>query len=257
MKRLIYLLPFMVAPAQAGEFDPSPYAKQGCPADFFTQKATVFNAVTICATNQVPIDKLRHAANVAAQWLDNDQDGQVDQTGIVNELQGNRATLVMSARGFSDQAFEQMDIDGIVGQDLSAEETNPDADRDASQEEIHHLILNAGWQGLFPNVFSDQSSQQSELYRQWQTAEQKGYYFYDDPTCDDACKVTEFFYLATAAYSGSQADLFSDEMRLKTRKALSDKLPGTVAIIESESYHYPNHIWPDGHYKHQNNIHIE
>lgn len=79
MKRLIYLLPFMVVPAQAGEFDPSPYAKQGCPADFFTQKATVFNAVTICATNQVPIDKLRHAANVAAQWLDNDQDGQVDK----------------------------------------------------------------------------------------------------------------------------------------------------------------------------------
>jgi|GEM_PF-2026303 len=240
--------------ANAGEFDAVSEHIDGCPSNFFTHKATVFDAVTLCATNKVPAQKLTYAANVTAQWLDNDQDGVIDEPALLDHLRRNQAVLVMSKSGFSEEAFEAMDIEGRVGQDLSADETNPSNHRDASQEEVHHLIVNAGWQSLYPKLFSDQKRTNSALYKQWKIADEHGYYQYDDPTCDSACKTVEFFYLSTASYLGSKADLYSDELSLKTRAELTDKLPGVVALMESKDYHYPTYRWPDGQYPHQANI---
>lgn len=107
---------------------------------------------------------------------------------------------------------------------------------------------------MLPVTFSDQESDGSVLYKIWKYANDNGYYAYDDPTCDDECKTTEFVYLATAAYLDSQADLFSDEMSVKTRVALKEKLPEIIEIFESNAYVYPIHIWPDGNYKYNNNI---
>lgn len=241
------------------EFQSSTSALEVCPADFFTQSAIVFNSVTICATKEVKRAKLVHAANVTAQWLDNDQDGKVDEPRLLPLLKQNKATLLMSARGFSEQAFDKIepDLENTIGQDLSGEETSPIDRRDASQEEIHHLIVNAGWQNLAPTVFSDTKAQGSLLYKQWQKAEQQGSYSYDDPTCDDRCKTVEFFYLATAAYLGSSADLQSDEMMIKNRRSLKQKLPELVNMMESFDYQYPVHLWPDGNYAHQSNILIK
>lgn len=240
----------------AGEFSPSTHAKKGCPGKFFTQKAVVFDAVTLCATQAVAKDKFQHAANVTAQWLDNDQDGKVDEPRLIEKLQKSHATLLMSNQGFTDDAMDSIgpDLDDFVGQDLAANETAPKMERDASQEEIHHLILNAGWQKLYPEIFSSKPKNNSQLHRQWALAESKGYYDYGDPTCDADCKTTEFFYLATAAYLGSSADLESDEMRLKNRTELQEKLPEMIKIMHSSEYHYPTTIWPDGNYTHQNNI---
>ncbi|MGF1909575.1 hypothetical protein L4C38_09050 [Vibrio kasasachensis] len=256
MKYRIGLLFFVSALSTAGEFSPVDSPVEGCPGNIFTQKAQVFDIVTICATSSVPTDKLKHAANVAAQWLDNDQNGQIDEPSIIEPLRSNHATLLMSKSGFDDEAFESFEpyLDQMVGQDLSADETAPVLGRDASQEEIHHLIVNAGWQPYLPSVFSDKKAKQSELYRQWLIAEKQGLYSYDDPTCDDACKTIEFFYLATAAYLGSDADLESDEMRVKNREELKYSLPDLVSIIESSRYHYPTHIWPDGNYRYSGNI---
>jgi len=83
---------------------------------------------------------------------------------------------------------------------------------------------------------------------------QKGLYSYGDPTCDDACKTVEFFYLVTAAYLGSDADLESNEMRVKNREELRNSLPDLVLLMESNRYHYPTHIWPDGNYRYSQNI---
>ena len=38
-------------------------------------------------------------------------------------------------------------------QDLSAQETSNPTRRDASQEEIHHLIMAAGWTTMLPEIF--------------------------------------------------------------------------------------------------------
>ena len=43
--------------SNAGEFSPAADPAQGCPADFFSQKAVVFDAITICATHLVDPEK--------------------------------------------------------------------------------------------------------------------------------------------------------------------------------------------------------
>ncbi|MGB1253967.1 MAG: hypothetical protein ACPG8W_25385 [Candidatus Promineifilaceae bacterium] len=80
---------------------------------------------------------------------------------------------------------------------------------------------------------------------------------YKDPTCDDSCKVIEFVYLATAAYLGLEADLESDEIRLKTQATLAETIPSVVGLFESAEYSYPTNHWPDGTYPHQNQINRE
>ena len=82
----------------------------------------------------------------------------------------------------------------------------------------------------------------------------KKLYHYGDPTCDDNCKIVEFFYLATAAYLGSSIDVLHDELRVKTQRALKQELPEVVQIIEAKHYNYPQNMWPDGKYKFQRNI---
>lgn len=244
------------------EFKAQANPASACQSAVFDKSALVFDTLLICGTSGVPADKLTHAANVAAEWLDNDEDGQVDEPRLLETMQANNPVVIMSANGISMAAMPRImaALNGYQSQDLSAAETNPAGDRrDASQEEIHHIIMNAGWQKLFPAVFSEQKSDNSTLYQAWKFADDNGHYVYNDPTCDDSCKVTEFVYLATAAYmeNGAEADLASDEMRLKTRAALSETIPAVTQIFESPEYVYPTNHWPDGSYPHQEHITTE
>ena len=64
----------------------------------------------------------------------------------------------------------------------------------------------------------------------------------------------EFVYLATAAYLGSQIDVAHDELFLKTRSALKQKLAEITTLIESSAYTYPRYVWPNGEYAFSKNI---
>lgn len=249
-----YLTLFTPAEFRA-QANPAP----SCKSAVFDKSALIFDSLLICGTSEVPADKLTHAANVAAEWLDNDEDGQVDEPPLLTAFGETKPVLLMSGRGISATAMPRIfgELSGHRLQDLYASETNPGAgERDASQEEIHHLIMNAGWQQLFPAVFSEQASDNSTLYQAWKTADTNSYYVYNDPTCDDSCKVTEFVYLATAAYmeTGAELDLASDEMRLNTRAELAAAIPSVIDIFESGDYVYPTSHWPNGSYPHQDNI---
>ena len=239
------------------EFKAQANPAPACQTDVFDKSALVFDTILLCGTSGVPADKFTHAANVTAAWLDNDKDGQVDEPRLLDRLKASKPVLIMSGNGVPAVAMPGImsALSGYQTQDLGAAETKPaNGQRDASQEEIHHLLINAGWQKLFPAVFSETASDNSTLYQAWKFANDNGHYAYDDPTCDDSCKVTEFVYLASAAYLGSAADLESDEMGLKTRAALNETIPTVVQIFESSDYVYPTKHWPDGTYAHQNNI---
>ncbi len=240
----------------SAEFNNSWKAVTGCPSNVFDKSAVVFDAYTICGTKWVPQAKLKHAANVAAVWLDNNRDGKADEPRLIETLKQNKPVVMMSDKGMGAWAMSKIMTASkwMTMQDLTAQETNNPKRRDASQEEIHHLIMNAGWIKLFPKIFSDQKSENSKLYTVWKKANDNKYYSYNDPTCNDACKVTEFVYLATASYLGSKADLASDEMRLKTKAEMQEKIPEIIKIIESKDYVYPKLEWPNGEYKFSENI---
>lgn len=237
------------------EFRAQSYNARGCPHAMFDKSARVFDAITICGTSAVPMDKLAHAAHVAAQWLDNDADGRADNPAVNAALREQNATLVMSSEGLG--LYAALIPGGMSSQeafqDLYAYETSPEAERDAAQEEIHHLIIGFGWAKAFGEVFDDQSTS-SAIHAAWVKADAAGYYAYDDSTCNEACKVMEFTYKATAAYLGSAADLADTEFTLKSRTALRENLPDMVAIFESSDYTYPTVAWPDGSYAHPDHI---
>ena len=251
----------------------------------FDKSALIFDTLLICATIQVPVDKLKHAANIAAEWLDNDMDGIVDDPNLLLKMKEESPPVVfMSSNGFPTfngllttvKIFNA--FDGYTIQDLYASETNPDEAgiRDASQEEIHHVIMNSGYQKLVPDIFSENRNSNSKLYNIWKYCNDNGYYSYNDPTCNDSCKVTEFVYLATAAYfnTGSSdditaLDLASNELTLKTKQELNNTIPDIITIFEqggggsgsirdgdqettmsssSSSYVYPTNHWPTGNY---------
>jgi len=233
--------------------DPAPL----CQSAMFDKSALVFDTFLLCGTKGVSKEKLTHAANVTAEWLDNDEDGYIDEPRLLATMQESKPVLLMSADGLSSSAISDVmnDLDGYQLQDLSAAETSPTGSRrDASQEEIHHLIMASGWQKRFPSIFSDAPEENSELYKIWMSAEENNFYFYGDPTCDANCKVTEFVYLASASYLGSTRDVEHDEMRLRTRQELKQKLPAIITLFESSNYVYPTNHWPDGQYPHSNNI---
>lgn len=247
---------FVLTPAEfRAQANPAP----ACKAAAFDKSALVFDTLLICGTNQVSAEKLTHAANVAAEWLDNDEDGQVDEPRLLEAMQANNPVVLMTGNGISTLAMPSLlpAIQGRSSQDLSAAETNPAGDRrDASQEEIHHIIMNSGWIPLFPATFSDQASENSKLYQAWQVADVNQLYVYNDPTCNDSCKVTEFVYLATAAYFGDVRDLQTDEIRLYTRDELQESIPAIIEIFESGDYVYPTNHWPDGTYSFSENIQL-
>ena len=229
-----------------------------CGSAIYDKSAVVFDAVTICGTSGVAQDKVDHAAAVAAQWLDNDQDGVVDEPRLLAQLEMTEPTVLMTENGIGAWSGIRTLIAkrGIAGtQDLGAQETDPEGGRrDAAPEEIHHVIMNNGWQRLLPDTFSELDADNSVLRQAWAQAEAEGLYAYDDPTCDSSCKVTEFVYLASAAYLGSDADLQTDELRIPDQQQLRELAPTVVEIFESSDYVYPLTLWPDGNYPHSENI---
>ena len=60
----------------------------------FNKKVIVFG-IDLYAVREVEDAKLLHAANVMAQYLDNDEDGLIDNQMVLNKMLGNKAFLVI------------------------------------------------------------------------------------------------------------------------------------------------------------------
>ena len=69
---------------------------------YMAKMVTVFE-IRILATEKTPNEKILHAANVLAQYLDNDGDGEPDNEHVVKEMVKRRATLIMAA---TERSFE-------------------------------------------------------------------------------------------------------------------------------------------------------
>jgi len=85
--------------------------------------------ISIVATTSTPESAVLHAANVMAQYLDNDADGAVDDQRVLDALVANEATLVMANDPDELESLDaQYDLFGQFGdaaQDLYAIETKP------------------------------------------------------------------------------------------------------------------------------------
>jgi hypothetical protein len=132
------------------------------PSDIELSK-TVFDkcvevfGLRVLATSGVSEAKTLHTANVLAEYLDNDEDGNVDQPEVLAALKGSSnaqiATMVLFAseqeQESKQSAFEAFENFITRAQNLFAmeifENGSSGSNRDATLEEVLHLVTDKGW----------------------------------------------------------------------------------------------------------------
>ncbi len=231
----------------------------------FNRKVVVFG-IDIYAVAAVEDSKLLHAANVMAQYMDNDEDGVVDDQAVIDKMIENRAYLVMWS------SENDLNIDppsGRLGQDLGNDETNPSyvangktGPFDASLEEVLHIINNAGHSYAYPNAFGQNAG--SELANAMDIARggqfmtipnpypENAWYTYDDTTCDYAsCQTIEYLYWALTSMLGAQENRLNEiqqEWRLNTRTLVENTDTAIFTLLTNPAYKMPT-VLPDGTYR--------
>ena len=184
-----------------------------------TKYVDVLGCFSIYAESTIADAKVLHAAAVAAELLDNNEDGIVDDPLIEAQLIIENALMPLFFR----DGNTAMDIfenhyngDGVsavlFNNEIEPTQTGHWGD-DASVEEIMHTINHVGHTNVYPSVFSmgPNSSLMSaamDVARggQFMTIPNpypaNAWYHYDDYTCDYECMMIEYIYWALVSNMG-------------------------------------------------------
>ena len=255
------LIATLAVPASADYFSVESLpgnAPQGF-SQVFTKHIEVLGCGHIYGSSSTSNSKMLHAANVLAQYLDNDEDGIVDDPSLLENFQSRHASVVMWP---TEAAFENSgaeDIipesvwDTVLAQLLFGVETNPgypgNNEFDWALEEVLHLVY-GGLVEVYPSVFGDMHN--TSLANAMDTVISGGWYHYADPTCDYGCKIAEFHYWSLTSMLGAQdypwriPDI-ADEWELPTAALMQQHGSATVAILSNPQYHQAT-VLPNGSY---------
>ena len=229
------------------------------------RKVSVFG-VDIYAVSEVNDEKLLHAANVLAQYLDNNEDGNVDNNQVHDKMIENKAFIIM----WKDD--NDLDIDppnDRIGQDLGDDETNPNfvinnkqGQFDASLEEIWHIISHSGYAYAYPEVFGENPGTSltnamdiarggffTEIPNSYPSS---AWYSYYDYTCEYDCMAAEYFYWAITSILGAQENRLNeigDEWILNTNELVETIDTAIYSLLTTDEYNFPTEL-PDGSYRH-------
>ena len=241
----------------------------------FSKYVEVFG-LRVLATSSVSDAKVLHTANVLAEYLDNDENGVIDQAEVLTSLIGTSNSTISTMVLFASQT-EQDSLDSSLAsletimtrtQNLFADEIfengSQGENRDATLEEVLHLVTDKGWDEAFPAVWGEK--QGSSIANAMDTARggyfeiipaaypANAWYTYDDPTSDYPTQVTEYVYWATTTYLGGQNwsgrvhSNFTNEWKPITQADLNTTDPAVVSLLTSSSYNFPITQLPDGNY---------
>ncbi len=231
----------------------------------YNRKVVVFG-VDIYAAPKVEDEKLLHAANLMAQYLDNNEDGVVDNKLVVDKMVEKKAFLFMWKKSGDKKLFP---IKGREGQDLGNDETNPQfvvngktGTFDAALEEVLHLITHVGYAGVYPSVFGEEKGSEiakamdvargGQFDKPPQSYPTGAWYTYDDKTCNYGCQVTEYHYWALTAILGAQENRLSEignEWKQNTNDKVKENDVLVYELLTDPQYKFPT-ILPDGTYRH-------
>ena len=215
--------------------------------------------IPVYAFYDVEDSKLLHAANIMAQYLDNDENGIVDNSLLLTTLLNNEAALFMW------KTESQINLNA---QDLGADESIPTwhtngqtGQFDAALEEVWHVITYSGYSDAYPEIFGENSG--TSLTNAMDIARggnftsipenypNNAWYTYDDQTCDYQCMATEYFYWGMTSILGAQENRLneiSQEWDLNTRSLVENKDTAIYSLLTNPVYNFPT-ILPDGTYR--------
>ena len=185
----------------------------------FTKFVNVLDCFEVYAEPTISDSKVLHAAAVAAELLDNDEDGIVDDINLKNELSSSGALIPIFS--FDGSSAEQTFFNNYNGNGAAAVLYNNEMDpsqtgywgADATVEEVIHVINAVGHTSIYPNAFdiSPNSSLMSaamDVARggQFLTVPSNyppsAWYHYDDVTCDYGCMAIEYMYWSIVSLMG-------------------------------------------------------
>jgi len=223
MKKLLSLLfvfPILVNSQNTVCFtiDPNPNATDPALAPF-AKYVDVLGCFSIYAESSISDAKVLHAASVAAELLDNNEDGIVDDILIEDRLQNQQALMpIFSSEGSSAENtfFNNYNGDGVSAvlykNEIDPTQTGHWGD-DATVEEIMHTINYVGHTNVYDNSFALQPNSSSmsaamDVARGGQFMiipnpyPASAWYHYDDQTCDYECMMIEYMYWALVSNMG-------------------------------------------------------
>lgn len=228
------------------------------------KRVSVFR-IDVLASNDTPDNKVLHAANVLAQYLDNDEDGKPDNPKVLEQLVARRGGIIMFA---NERNAERADVDtdrDLVG--LWGSETIPNGASkgqfDATLEEVIHLVTSVGYANAYPAVFGEKpasaianamdKARGGHFRRVPRKYPPGAWYTYYDETCDYGCQVTEYTYWGLTSVLGGQEfegrlEQIEEEWALNTHAKVKAKDPDLYKILTNERYRLPTQL-PDGKYR--------
>ena len=235
----------------------------------FTHYIDVLGCFHVLAESGVSDSKLLHVAAVAAELLDQDEDGQVDDPSIEEALSTGQALMpILNFEGSDaeEELFESYDGSGIAAV-LYNEEIDPEQPghwgADATVEEVLHTINHVGHAMVYPEAFSLQPnssllSEAMDVARGGQFMSvpdaypEEAWYHYDDWTCDYECMAIEYLYWSIVTQMGILNDAItaqgiSNEWELPSPEALESTDVLMHALINDATYMLPL-VAPDGNY---------
>jgi len=222
-------------PQSDGDCDETVLGDHGLPTflnDYF-YITNVFGSYAI-TKKDVPQSSHDHVAKVLAAYLDNDADGCPDDSLVAQNMADRKASeITLLTENYQThlnslpQCVQNYLFDNLAIQGQFESETNPQCSgqtssanangcRDATLEEVLHLISNYGYEVTYPELYGSSESSNSLLTQAMDVARggrftsvpnsypANAWYTYDDYTCDYACMATEYFYWALTSILGAQ-----------------------------------------------------
>ena len=232
--------------------------------------------IYVVSTPSAPESYVLHAANVLAQYIDNDEDGQPDDPVILDYLVDNGYIMpVWTER--TEERFEDK-IEGTSCADLVSEEAsmyyNEDScvsvfsgTWDTCLEEIWHLV-SRGWFEVYPDSFGDEVGEGvSSLLTDAMDVARGGrfinipsrypagsWYTYNDRTCEYDCQVSEYSYWTLMANLDALDPSLTrkcyesrNEWTICSRSELEEKDVLASSLLNDLGFKLPTSI-PDGSY---------
>ena len=222
---LIFTIPFLGIAQNTVCFTIDPNPNTNDPALVpFTKYVDVLGCFSIYAESTISDAKVKHAAAVAAELLDNNEDGIVDDPFIETQLINKDALIPIfyNDGNAAMNTFENYYNGDGVSAVLYNEEIDPTQTghwgADATVEEIIHTINHVGHTNVYPNAFSLQANSSllttaMDIARGGQFMNvpnnypASAWYHYDDQTCDYECMAIEYLYWAQVSYMGILDDV--------------------------------------------------
>ena len=190
----------------------------------FSKYVNMLDIIHIYAESNISDEKVLHVAAVAAELLDNDEDGNVDDPLIEASLieLNTIMPIFQSENGNSiDTFFDNLDDDGCLGAVLFRNEIDPNQPGhwgdDATVEEVLHTINSCGHVEVYPSLYALEPNS-SDLTAAMDMARggqfinipdpypDEAWYHYDDWTCEYDCMAMEYLYWCIVTNMGILAD---------------------------------------------------